>query len=72
MCFNIFRTWWKNLPINQDRTMWIKGGHCGLCGKWLQDAIVDANWPWSICPDWETECFDTSSSTVTKEEEENE
>ena len=69
MCLNKIKKWWNNLPMNQDRTIWITGGHCGLCGKWLPDAVVDARWRWTVCPDWETACFNTSTSTKTEEEE---
>ena len=26
------------------------GGHCGLCGKWVPDVIVERRWSWTICP----------------------
>jgi len=57
--------YWVSLRFQREPpTRLIKGGHCGLCGKWLPDAIVDSRWQWSICEDWETECFNTHSSVT--------
>jgi len=25
------------------------GGHCGLCGKWVPDVIVERGWSWTLC-----------------------
>jgi hypothetical protein len=25
------------------------GGHCGLCGKWVPDVIVERRWAWTLC-----------------------
>lgn len=25
------------------------GGHCGLCGHWIPDIIIEKAWSWSIC-----------------------
>jgi hypothetical protein len=25
------------------------GGHCGCCGKWVGNAIVDKDWRWTLC-----------------------
>jgi len=25
------------------------GGHCGLCGKWVEHAIVEREWSWTLC-----------------------
>ena len=25
------------------------GGHCGLCGAWIDKAIVERGWEWSMC-----------------------
>jgi len=25
------------------------GGHCGLCGKWVDDCVVEKYWPWTAC-----------------------
>ena len=30
------------------------GGHCGGCGKWIEDVIVPKDWPYSLC----SECLD--------------
>lgn len=27
------------------------GGHCGLCGKWEDKAIVPKNWAITLCPE---------------------
>jgi len=32
------------------------GGHCGCCGKWVPDILIDNSWPWTICD----ECINTS------------
>jgi len=25
------------------------GGHCGCCGKWVDKAIVEKDWEWTLC-----------------------
>lgn len=25
------------------------GGHCGLCGKWVPDVLVERHWAWTMC-----------------------
>jgi hypothetical protein len=25
------------------------GGHCGCCGKWVPDHIVETDWPVTLC-----------------------
>jgi len=46
----------------QGRSVYYQqGGWCGLCGKWLENEIVDAQWPYTVCPDWKTKCFNTQS-----------
>ena len=30
------------------------GGHCGCCGRWVPDALTEAAWPWTLCPDCQT------------------
>lgn len=25
------------------------GGHCGCCGKWVPDALVERRWSWTLC-----------------------
>lgn len=30
------------------------GGWCGCCGMWLPNEIVEKDFPWTLCPDWET------------------
>jgi len=25
------------------------GGHCGCCGKWVDKAIVEKGWEWTLC-----------------------
>ena len=27
------------------------GGHCGLCGKWIEHVLVSQYWPWTVCKD---------------------
>ena len=29
------------------------GGHCGCCGKWVDKAIVEKGWEWTLC---ESDC----------------
>lgn len=31
------------------------GGHCGLCGKWVDKAIVMKGWEWTMCEECEKE-----------------
>jgi len=25
------------------------GGHCGICGRWIEDEIMDKGYAWSLC-----------------------
>lgn len=25
------------------------GGHCGLCGAWMPNAVVPKEWTWDMC-----------------------
>lgn len=25
------------------------GGHCGICGKWVSNVIVERVWAWTLC-----------------------
>jgi len=25
------------------------GGHCGICGKWVPNELVDRRYPWTLC-----------------------
>lgn len=25
------------------------GGHCGLCGRWIEGELLPKDWAWSIC-----------------------
>jgi len=25
------------------------GGHCGICGKWVSDVLVERSWSWTLC-----------------------
>lgn len=25
------------------------GGHCGLCGKWVPNVLVERDWSWTLC-----------------------
>lgn len=27
----------------------VVGGHCGLCGAWMPDAVVEEAWRWGMC-----------------------
>jgi len=31
------------------------GGHCGLCGKWIDDCLVPEWWPFTICKECQQE-----------------
>ncbi len=36
----------------------VVGGHCGICGKWVDKAVVPPYWRWTICK----ECSDPEKS----------
>jgi len=25
------------------------GGHCGICGKWVPNVLVERRWSWTLC-----------------------
>jgi len=25
------------------------GGHCGICGKWVPNVLVERQWLWTLC-----------------------
>lgn len=37
------------------------GGHCGCCGKWIAEHIVEVAWPWSVCDDCISEAVVSAS-----------
>lgn len=37
---------WLNLYDIADLQI---GAHCGCCGAWMSDTIIEIYWPWSIC-----------------------
>ena len=49
--FNWLRYRWEQFIYNQFNKYYTVGGHCGLCGKWIPDAIVDKYWTWTLCDD---------------------
>ena len=47
--FNKIKKWIKNrfnLYSIEDLAV---GGHCGICGSWIEEIIVPKIWPYSIC-----------------------
>lgn len=63
--YGVIRHWWEGFILGQWEKYFQVGGHCGLCGKWIPDAVVPKSWAITMCYDWETACFNTQSS-VTK------
>lgn len=43
------------------------GGHCGLCGCWVQEHVVVGDWPWTVCD----KCGKTPKNCIVILEEEN-
>lgn len=35
--------------LKQFKKYYVIGGHCGLCGKWVDNVIVDKDWKVTIC-----------------------
>ena len=35
--------------LKQFKKYYTVGGHCGLCGKWVDNAIVDKDWEITVC-----------------------
>ena len=64
--FRQLRWWWQNFILRQWRKYYTVGGHCGLCGKWLPDVVVDINWTWGLCPD-ESAGYQSLPTTTIKE-----
>ncbi len=46
-----FRWWIKQRLGLYDIEDLQVGANCGLCGDWMQDAIVPSYWAWDICKD---------------------
>lgn len=62
--FEKIRYWWHDFILGQWNKYFVVGGHCGLCGKWVPTAVVYKGWEWTVCPDWETECWHTRGSAL--------
>lgn len=43
--------WIKRLIVQVVLTELTIGGHCGCCGKWVPDHIVEAGWCVTLCDD---------------------
>ena len=48
------KTWWRRVVWNQFWKLGLTsdlqiGGHCGCCGKWVPDVIVNRHWAWALC-----------------------
>ena len=54
--FEKIRYWWQDFILRQFHNHYQVGGHCGLCGRWIPNAIVYHYWAWTVCPDG-SECF---------------
>lgn len=50
---------WFNLYDIEDLVV---GAHCGVCGHWIANEIVERAWPWSLCKlqDEEGNCLNES------------
>lgn len=42
--------WIKEFIINTVTDELVVGGHCGLCGKWLDKDIVHRAYRLTVCP----------------------
>jgi len=40
------------------------GGHCGMCGRWIDDCIVDTIWSFGICGQCAIESMGWSNESV--------
>jgi len=43
------RSWLKSHFNLYDVTDLVVGGHCGLCGNWVEGVIVEKHWSWTMC-----------------------
>lgn len=46
---NMIRNWIKKFFDLYDYDDLRIGGHCGCCGKWVQNCIVPKDWAITIC-----------------------
>lgn len=46
---NRIKKWFTSFFCTPPEFPWIRGGHCGLCGKWVPDALVSRYWQWTVC-----------------------
>lgn len=44
------KNWFRELIIGIVIDNLVVGGHCGLCGEWVDKAIVPVYWRWTVCP----------------------
>jgi len=52
------KNWFRKLIIKIVMENLVIGGHCGLCGEWVDKAIVPMDCRWTICP----KCASNNSS----------
>jgi len=45
----MFRNWIKEIFNLYDYSDLQIGGHCGICGRWIKDVIVQKSWAVTIC-----------------------
>lgn len=64
--FRQIRWWWEGFILRQWRKYYTVGGHCGLCGRWVPNAVVDKDWTWTLCEDAgeENACYHRSVTSV--------
>ncbi len=43
------RNWLKDILVLYDIEDLTTGGHCGVCGAWINNDILPKDWPWSVC-----------------------
>lgn len=43
------RKWIKQKFYLYDFEDLAVGGHCGCCGSWVDRAIVEKGWEWTLC-----------------------
>ena len=45
----VLRNWIKRVFELYDKEDLAIGGHCGLCGKWVDDEICEKDWRVVLC-----------------------
>ena len=56
---NKLRYAYKTWILNQFHKYFSIGGHCGLCGKWVNNHITDKGWEITRCEECDVEFMKT-------------